>query len=112
MDIETIKKFIDAGYKKEDIDKMEATGNNSPSDDNAGSDNEGAGKEQETTKQENAPKVETTADETLKALTKTVKGLTETVKAMQDSNIENANGGKGDNKQGINDVMKSFIETL
>lgn len=109
MDIEKIEKFLDAGYTKAEIDEL-IKGAGSGAED-AGKETEDAGKEQGATKQENGGKVENTADETLKALTETVKGLTETVKAMQTKAAETATGGKAENN-GINDVMKSFIEKL
>lgn len=114
MDIEQITKLIDAGYTKADIDKMqsedqggEKTGEQSG---NKGSEDAGKQNSPEENKPENEKKV-TDFDATIKALTETVTGLTETVKAMQAANLAGAKtGGNGDKT--INDVMKSFIDTL
>ena len=113
MDIETITKLIDAGYTKEEISALEsgAAGNEN----GAGNEphNEGAGKVEGNANEENAGKVNNLADfgAALEALTNTVNGLTTTVKAMQDANVKNASGGKTEPST-VNDVMKSFIDTL
>ena len=119
MDIETITKLIDAGYTKEEIKALEGgVGNPSGAagnEDGAGNEphNEGAGKIEGNANEENASKVNNPVDfgAALEALTNTVNGLTTTVKAMQDANVKNASGGKAENST-VDDVMKSFIDTL
>lgn len=115
MDIEKIEKFIDAGYTKEDIEKMLQGG-----DDDSGKPeglqdkdkkpNEGG--EPEKPKEQGAgnPTHDSTI-ETIKALTETVNSLKDTVKAMQDNNADKADLGRKP-KDEIEDVMKSFIDTL
>lgn len=115
MDIETITKLIDAGYTKEEIKALESAGNEDAgaaengAGEGAGNDNEGAGKEQGNAGAENAGTVNT--DAAIKALTDTVNALTNTVKAMQEKNANSASGGKPE-KTGVDEVMKSFIDTL
>lgn len=119
MDIETITKLIDAGYTKEEISALESgVGSSSGAagnEDGAGNDkgNESAGKIEGNANEENAGKVNNPVDfgAALEALTNTVNGLTTTVKAMQDANVKNASGGKAESTT-VNDVMKSFIDTL
>ena len=115
MDIEKIEKFIDAGYTKEDIEKMLQGGNDD------GGKSEGLQEEDkkrvESGKPENSK--ESCADnaphdstiEMVKALTETVNSLKDTVKAMQNNNAEKADSGRKP-KDEIEDVMKSFIDTL
>ena len=115
MDIEKIEKFIDAGYTKEDIEKMLQGGNND------GGKPEGLqeedkkpneGGEPEKSKEQSAGNTpHDSTVETLKALTETVNSLKDTVKAMQNNNAENADSGRKP-KDEIEDVMKSFIDTL
>ena len=110
MDIEKIEKFIDAGYTKQEIDEM-LKGTDSHEDESAG-----AG-EQETEEQGEADKTHenalTTDDitKTIEALTKTVDGLTNTVKAMQEANVNNANGGRAGTDT-VGEVINSFINEL
>ena len=115
MDIEKIEKFIDAGYTKEDIEKMLQSG------DNDGGESKGfqeedkkpnEGGEPEKPKEQSAgnPTHDSTI-ETIKALTETVNSLKDTVKAMQNSNAENADSGSKPNDE-IEVVMKSFIDSL
>ena len=119
MDIETITKLIDAGYTKKEISALESGTSNSSgaagNENGAGNEphNEGAGKNEGNANEENAGKVNNPADfgAALEALTNTVNGLTTTVKAMQDANVKNASGGKTE-KSTVDDVMKSFIDTL
>lgn len=120
MDIETITKLIDAGYTKEEIKALETMGGGNSAgaagnEDGAGNEphNENAREEPSNANAENAGKVNTPADfgAALEALTNTVNGLTTTVKAMQDANVKNASGGKAE-KSTVDDVMKSFIDTL
>lgn len=113
MDIETITKLIDAGYTKEEIKAFESAGNeNAGAAGDEGAGNEGAGNENagnENAGAENAGAVNT--DAAIKALTETVNALTNTVKAMQEKNANTATGGKPE-KSGVDEVMKSFIDTL
>lgn len=111
MDIEQITKLIDAGYTKADIDKMQAgeQSGNEP-DENAGKENKTETKAETGAAPENENKV-TDIDATIKALTETVSGLTETVKAMQAANLAGAQTKSNEDKT-VNDVMKSFINTL
>ena len=97
MDIEIIKKLVDAGYTKEEIKALE----------NEGAGNEGAGNEGEGN--ESAQNVNT--DAAIKALTDTVNALTNTVKAMQEHNANSASGGKPE-KSSVDEVMKSFVDAL
>lgn len=109
MDNETILKLIGAGYTKADIDKMESE----PAED-AGTPDRSAGTEAagSTAEEGKEEKEEVSGtDAAIKALTDTVNQLTQTVKAMQAANIQGAQGGKAENKT-INDVMKSFIDSL
>ena len=113
MDIETITKLVDAGYTKAEILAMSAE----QSKENEGAGNEGAGNEgagnegakDEGAGNESAQNVNT--DAAIKALTETVNALTNTVKAMQETNVKNASGGKPD-KMGVEETMKSFIDSL
>lgn len=120
MDIEKIEKFIDAGYTKEDIEKMLQGGNDDGGNDDGGKpeglqdkdEKPNEGGEPEKPKEQgagNTPHDSTV--ETLKALTETVNSLKDTVKAMQNSNAENADSGRKP-KDEIEDVMKSFIDSL
>ena len=105
MDIETITKLIDAGYTKDEIKAFESAGNESAGNEGAG--NEGAGNE--SAGNESAQNLGT--DAAIKALTETVNALTNTVKAMQEKNANSATGGKPENSS-VDEVMKSFIDTL
>ena len=110
MDIETITKLIDAGYTKDEIKAFESAGNESAGNEGAG--NEGAGNEgagNESAGNESAQNLGT--DAAIKALTETVNALTNTVKAMQEKNANSATGGKPENSS-VDEVMKSFIDTL
>jgi hypothetical protein len=111
MDIEQITKLIDAGYTKADIDKMQTgeQGGNEP-DESAGKETKTEPKSETGAAPENENKV-TDIDATIKALTETVSGLTETVKAMQAANLAGAQTQNNEDKT-VNDVMKSFIDTL
>ena len=114
MDIETITKLIDAGYTKEEIEKFETVGggNGAGAAGNEGAGNEGAGNESagnESAGNESSQNLNT--DAAIKALTDTVNALTNTVKAMQEHDANSASGGKPETK-GVDEVMKSFIDTL
>ena len=108
MDIEKIEKFIDAGYTKQEIDEM-LKGTDSHENESAG--------EQKTEEQGEADKAHESAltsddiTKTIEALTKTVDGLTNTVKAMQEANVNNANGGRAGTDT-VGDVINSFIKEL
>lgn len=115
MDIEKIEKFIDAGYTKEDIEKMLQGGDNDSGkpeglQEEDKKPNEGG--EPEKPKEQGAgnPTHDSTI-EMVKALTETVNSLKDSVKAMQNNNAENADSGRKP-KDEIEDVMKSFIDTL
>lgn len=111
MDIEQIIKLIAAGYTKADIDKMQAgNGGSSETDKGAGEEDQATVEKQGGAAPENESKV-SDIDATIKALTETVSGLTETVKAMQAANLAGAQTKSNEDKT-INDVMKSFIDTL
>ena len=107
MDVETITKLLDAGYTKEEIDKMGA-GPEDQAGPEAGEVNEDAG-EKPGDAGEIGQDIHIAA--AIEALTNTVEGLKATVKAMQDSN---AAGASTDNtgKDSIGDTIKSFMETL
>ena len=115
MDIEQIAKLVDAGYTKADIDAMQAgNGGSTKTDKGAGAEDPTKGKGESGSAPENGDKVTnntTDFDSALKALTETVTGLTETVKAMQAANLAGAKTSSNEDKT-INDVMKSFIDTL
>ena len=109
MDIETIKKLVDAGYTKSEILAMSAEPNK---EENESAGNEGAGNEgaeNESAGTESAQNVST--DAAIKALTDTVNALTNTVKAMQERNANTATGGKPENSS-VDEVMKSFVDAL
>lgn len=113
MDIETITKLIDAGYSKDEIAALESAGK-TPDEGagNEGAGNEGAGNEgagNESAGNESTQNVNT--DAAIKALTDTVNALTNTVKAMQEHNANSASGGKPE-KSSVDEVMKTFIDTL
>lgn len=115
MDIEKIEKFIDAGYTKEDIEKMLQGGNNDSGkpeglQDKDEKPNE-SGKPEESKEPSAGNPTHDSTIETIKALTETVNSLKDTVKAMQNSNAENADSGRKP-KDEIEDVMKSFIDSL
>ena len=109
MDIETITKLLDAGYTKAEIDAMRA-----------GTENAGAPEETTPTEKEEQgePKPEgaqiaqgVEIGAAIEALTNTVAGLKETVKAMQDKNAAGASVEQA-HKDTVEDVMKSFIDSL
>lgn len=108
MDIETITKLIDAGYTKEEIEKLQPVGS-------AGSE---AGENAAEVKNNEAPKdtgvLENTPDygEMIKTLTATVQGLTDTVKAMQQQNVSGANSDSAHGTDKIKETIDSFINTL
>ena len=108
MDIETITKLLDAGYTKDEIKELESAGNES--DESAG--NEGAGNESEGNESEgDAGAQSVNTDAAIKALTDTVNALTNTVKAMQEKNANSASGGKPE-KSSVDEVLKSFVDSL
>ena len=110
MDIEKIEKFIDAGYTKQEIDEM-LKGTDAHEDESAGA---GEQEKQEQSEADKAHERALTSEDiskTIEALTKTVDGLTNTVKAMQESNVNNANGGRAGTDT-VGDVINSFIKEL
>lgn len=110
MDIEKIEKFIDAGYTKAEIDEM-LKGTDSHEDESAGTGEQEAEEQGEADK---AHESALTSDDMLKsieALTKTVDGLTNTVKAMQEANVNSANGGRAGTDT-VGEVINSFINEL
>ena len=108
MNVETITKLIDAGYTKEEIKAFESAGNEG--EESAG--NEGAGNASEGNESEgNEGAQGLNTDAAIKALTDTVNALTNTVKAMQEHNANSASGGKPE-KTSVDEVMKTFIDTL
>lgn len=113
MDIETITKLIDAGYTKEEIEKLQPTGDASavqaPNEDGSGSTEPEEPKEQSAADPAHDSAVN---EEMLKTLTDTVKGLQETVKALQQQNAKTADSKNMNIKDPIKDAMDSFINTL
>lgn len=113
MDIETITKLIDAGYTKEEIEKLQPTGDpktvQTPDENGSGCAEPEEQKEQSAANQAHDSAVN---EEMIKSLTETVKGLQETVKALQQQNAKNADSKNMDNKDPIKDAMDSFINTL
>lgn len=111
MDIETITKLIDAGYTKAEIEAM--AGEPTGAGESTGTEPESAG---ENKGAENESKVEAAGvsvdfGAAITALTDTVNGLKDTVKAMQDKNASAAATTKA-NENSVDDVLKSFIDTL
>ena len=113
MDIEKIEKFIDAGYTKEEINKMLSDGN-------AGSD-QGRNEQQDSGGKPEEPNQSGAGDQThdsavtlemLATLTKTVEGLKDTVKALQSANANMADSGSNKPEDEIKNIMDSFINTL
>ena len=112
MDIEKIEKFIDAGYTKAEIEAMEkAAGSGDNAGKSAGTPDDTAEKEQSHASAEDASPLSAEVTKAIEALTNTVTGLQQTVKAMQDSNIDKSHTDKPD-KGGVDEVIKSFIDTL
>lgn len=110
MEIEKIEKFIDAGYTKQEIDEM-LNGADTNENESAGA---GEQEKQEQGKADKTHESALTSDDitkTIEALTKTVDGLTNTVKAMQEANVNNANGGRAGTDT-VGDVINSFINEL
>ena len=110
MDIEKIEKFIDAGYTKQEIDEM-LKGADANENESAGA---GEQEKQEQGEADKAHESTLSSDDMLKsieALTKTVDGLTSTVKAMQEANVNNANGGRAGTDT-VGEVINSFIKEL
>lgn len=113
MDIETITKLIDAGYTKEEIEKLQSGGDASavqtPNENGSGSTEPEEPKEQSTPNQAHDSKV---TEDMLKTLTDTVAGLQETVKALQQQNAKNADSKGTKPADPIKDTIDSFINTL
>ena len=114
MDVETIKKFIEAGYTKADIDTMQ--GGNTEASENAEGEEGTEGTEGTKTNQHadmdtksDIPKG-AEVDKAFKALSDTVAELSETIKKMQENNVRKADGGAPTDK--IKEVMDSFINEL
>lgn len=108
MEIETVTKLIDAGYTKEEIEKLQPVGS-------AGSEtpeNVTEVKNDETPTDtgalENAPDY----GEMIKTLTATVQGLTDTVKAMQQQNVSGANSDSAHGTDKVKETIDSFINSL
>ena len=113
MDIETITKLIDAGYTKEEIEKLQSGGNAAtvptPNEDGSGSTEPKKTEEPGATDQPHDNKV---TEEMLKTLTDTVAGLKETVKALQQQNAKTADSKNSNVKDPIKETIDSFINTL
>ncbi len=113
MDIETITKLIDAGYTKEEIEKLLPVGDSkavpTPDENRSGSAEPEEPKEQGAADPAHDSAVN---EEMIKTLTETVKGLQETVKAIQQQNAKTADSKDKDLKDPIKDAMDSFINTL
>ena len=112
MDVETITKLLDAGYTKEEIDKMAGAAADQQGEAGA-ENNETAGKEQSNAGAENESQVVTNVEITaaIEALTNTVTGLKETVKAMQANNA-NAAATDKPKKDSISEAIAGFMESL
>lgn len=112
MDIETITKLIDAGYTKEEIDKLSA-GNTGTVPEKDEVDTTGA--EAEKSKEQGAGDSahdSAVTTEMLQTLTSTVQGLQETVKALQAQNAKTADSGTKKPADPIKETIESFINTL
>lgn len=114
MDVETIKKFIEAGYTKADIDAMQG-GNVSGSEsaeEKEGPEGTAGTKANQQTDLDTEPDIPKgkEVDPTIKALSDTVAELSDTIKKMQESNVRKADGGTSTDK--IKEVMDSFINEL
>ena len=113
MDVETITKLVDAGYTMAEIEAMQsATESSATESEVGGAPAEDAGKEQSNAGAKDASEIEAgvSINAAIEALTNTVAGLQDTVKAMQTKNAESAKGGK--QSETVDDVLKSFIDTL
>ena len=112
MDIETITKLVNAGYTKAEIDAMAGEPESAGAGETAGADIESAGKEPSNAGAENESEIKgDEISDVVKSLTESVKGLEATVKAMQEKNAGTASTEKPD-KNTVDDVMKSFIDSL
>ena len=113
MNIEKIEKFIDAGYTKEEINKLFEGGNSVAV---QKTDEHGAeGAEHEEPKEQGAadtPHDSAVTSEMLKTLTDTVAGLQETVKALQEQNVKSAKSDSPKTTDKIKAAMDSFINEL
>lgn len=113
MDIETITKLIDAGYTKEEIEKLQSGGDTAvvqtPNENGSSSAEPEEPKEQSATDQAHDSKI---TEDMLKTLTDTVAGLKETVKALQQQNVKNADSKGAKSADPIKDTIDSFINTL
>ena len=103
MDIEKIEKFIDAGYTKEDIDKMLKSPEPSEPIEQGEEAQIHAGEVKE---EQEAP------DDAMKALADTVAELSKTVKEIQSANIKAAHTDKPKATDAIKAAMDSFIESI
>lgn len=113
MDIETITKLIDAGYTKEEIEKLHDAGDaatvQTPNEDGS------SGAEPEEPKEQSAADPahdSAVTEEMLKTLTDTVKGLQDTVKALQQQNAKTADSKSSNITDPIKETIDSFINTL
>ena len=105
MNVETITKLLDAGYSKEEIERLEAGDAPAGAGDAAGNVLPAEEKGEESAN-------EVSTNDAIKALTDTVAGLTATVKAMQDANVKGAVTDSPKAGDKISDVMQSFIDKL
>lgn len=122
MTPEQILKFIDAGYTKADIEKMEtdqgaggndAGGNNAGGNDAGGNDAGGnnAGGNDAGGNDASGQGGTDTNNQTIAELLKSVQGLTETVKGLQEQNIKNAQQPPEDHK-GFSDLVADFTKNM
>ena len=102
MDIEKIEKFIDAGYTKEDIDKMLKGPEPSEPIEQGEEVQIHAGEVEE----KEAP------DDAMKVLADTVAELSKTVKEIQSANVKAAHTDKPKATDAIKAAMDSFIESI
>lgn len=113
MDIETITKLIDAGYTKEEIEKLQPAGDpetvQAQNEDGSGSTEPEKPKEQSAADPTHDSAV---TEEMLKTLTDTVKGLQDTVKALQQQNVKTADSKSSNTTDPIKETIDSFINTL
>ena len=101
---EQILKFIEAGYTKADIEKMETSHEPETAPENT--------KPEEGVKDPAVdPQEPDTNTQTMNELLKSVQGLTETVKGLQEQNIKNAQQPPEDHK-GFSDLVADFTKNM
>ena len=102
MELNEIFKLIDAGYTKEDIEKMSATPEVKP-------------EEKPDIKPETNPEVKPESvdlEEYVKELNDRLGKLVDTVSAMQTDNIEKADAGEPDPKPSFEELVANFTKDM